>query len=181
MSKYSMVDAVQRRFRRGIACLIRRIHRDQSGSISVVTVFAFIFLTMVLGMLMNVGRHADRKVRIQNAADAATISGSTVLARGMNTLVFTNHLMCDVFALTAYLREARDRNSESLTPEILAEWDSMAPEFADAPHQKFSDLAEGIPAKTPLEQDLITAFAQQNAMVSESLLPRSDMGSNWYH
>ena len=171
MSKYSMVDAVQRRFRRGIACLIRRIHRDQSGSISVVTVFAFIFLTMVLGMLMNVGRHADRKVRIQNAADAATISGSTVLARGMNTLVFTNHLMCDVFALTAYLREARDRNSESLTPEILAEWDSMAPEFADAPHQKFSDLAEGIPAKTPLEQDLITAFAQQNAMVSESLLP----------
>ena len=59
--------------------LIRRIHDDQSGSISVVTVFAFIFLTMVLGMLMNVGRHADRKVKIQNAADAATMSGSTVL------------------------------------------------------------------------------------------------------
>ena len=73
--------------------LIGRIHHDQSGSISVVTVFAFIFLTMVLGMLMNVGRHADRKVKIQNAADAATMSGATVLARGMNTLVFTNHLI----------------------------------------------------------------------------------------
>ena len=77
------------KFQFGIAGLFRRIHRDESGSISVVTVFAFIFLTMVLGMLMNVGRHADRKVKIQNAADAATISGSTVLARGMNTLAFT--------------------------------------------------------------------------------------------
>ena len=151
--------------------LIGRIHHDQSGSISVVTVFAFIFLTMVLGMLMNVGRHADRKVKIQNAADAATMSGATVLARGMNTLVFTNHLMCDVFALTAYLREARDRNAESFTPEILAKWNEMAPEFADAPHAKFSDLAQGIPSKTPLEQELITAFSEQNAMVSESLLP----------
>ena len=34
-----------------------------------------------------------RKVKIQNAADAATMSGATVLARGMNTLVFTNHLI----------------------------------------------------------------------------------------
>ena len=32
--------------------LLRRIHHDESGSISVVTVFAFIFLTMVMGMLM---------------------------------------------------------------------------------------------------------------------------------
>lgn len=172
MREYSNIDAPEcAKFQLGIAGLMRRIHRDESGSISVVTVFAFIFLTMVLGMLMNVGRHADRKVKIQNAADAATISGSTVLARGMNTLAFTNHLMCDVFALTAYLREARDRNSESLTPEILAKWDAMAPEFSDAPHDKFSNLAEGIPSKTPLEQDLITAFAEQNAMVSESLLP----------
>lgn len=161
----------QRKLNSGLPSLIRRIHRDQSGSISVATVFSFIFLTIVLGMLMNVGRHADRKVKIQNAADAATISGATVLARGMNTLAFTNHLLCDVFALTAYLREARDRNSESLTPEILEKWNTMAAEFSDAPHRKFSDLAQGIPAKTPLEQDLITAFSEQNATVSESLLP----------
>lgn len=172
MREYSDADGVVcGKLKFGIACLMRRIHRDESGSISLATVFAFIFLTMVLGMLMNVGRHADRKVKIQNAADAATITGSTVLARGMNTLAFTNHLMCDVFALTAYLREARDRNSESLTPEILSKWDSVAAEFGDAPHSKFSNLTEGIPSKTLLEQDLITAFAKQNSMVSESLLP----------
>ena len=149
----------------------RRLHHDQTGSISIATVFAFIFLTMVLGMVMNIGRHADRKLKVQNAADAATLTGGTVVARGMNTLAFTNHLLCDVFALTAYLREARDRQAESLTPEILDRWDEMSNEFADAPHKKFSDLAPGIPKKTPLEADLILAFSQQNAAVAETLLP----------
>ena len=149
----------------------RRLHNDQSGSISIATVFAFIFLTMVLGMIMNIGRHADRKIKIQNAADAATLTGGTLVARSMNTLAFTNHLLCDVFALTAYLREARDRNAESMTPEILQRWNKMAREFADAPHKKFSDLAQGIPSKTPLEADLIQAFSDQNAAVSENLLP----------
>ncbi|MFT5303920.1 MAG: hypothetical protein ACI87E_002933 [Mariniblastus sp.] len=150
---------------------LRRLHSDQSGSISISTVFAFIFLTMVLGMVMNIGRHADRKIKLQNGADAATYTGATVMARSMNTLAFTNHLMCDVFALTAYLREARDQSSASLTPEILAGWTTMAEEFADAPHQKFIDLSRGIPAKTPLETDMIAEFTLQNAAVSEQLLP----------
>ena len=60
-------------------------------------------------MVMNVGRHVDGKLRMQNAADSAAYSGGVVLARGMNTLAFTNHLLCDVFAVTAILREARDR------------------------------------------------------------------------
>lgn len=149
----------------------KRLHKDQSGSISISTVFAFIFLTMVLGMLMNIGRHADRKVKIQNAADAATVTGGTFMARSMNTLAFTNHLLCDVFALTAYLRESRDRNAESMTPVILDRWNEMSNEFADAPHKKFSDLAYGIPRKTPLEAELIRAFSEQNAAVSEALLP----------
>ncbi len=157
--------------RLGIARFGKRLHLDQSGSISIATVFSFILLTMVLGMLMNIGRHTDRKIKIQNAADAATLSGSTFIARSMNTLAFTNHLLCDVFALTAYLREARDRNSEAMTPEILDHWNRMSGEFTDAPHRKFSDLAQGIPRKTPLEADLIEAFSDQNAAVSENLLP----------
>ena len=157
--------------RRGLARFGKQLHEDQSGSISIVTVFAFIFLTMALGMLMNIGRHADRKLKIQNAADAATLTGGTMVARSMNTLAFTNYLLCDVFALTAYLREARDRNAESMTPEILERWNQMSTDFAFAPHKKFSDLAQGIPRKTPLEADLIQAFSDQNAAVSENLLP----------
>jgi len=148
-----------------------RLHRDQDGSISIISVFAVIFLAMVLGMVMNIGRHTDRKVKMQNGADAGAYSGGVVLARSMNTLVFTNHLLCDVFGLTAYLREARDRNSESLTPPILDAWDQMAPTFRTAPLTKFSQLADAIPLKTPLERNLVSIFSNQNAAVSEQLLP----------
>ena len=95
---------------------IRKLHADEQGSISIVSVFAVMFLAMLLGMVMNVGRHVDGKLRMQNAADSAAYSGGVVLARGMNTLAFTNNLLCDVFAVTAVLREARDQNSASYTP-----------------------------------------------------------------
>ena len=151
--------------------LPRRIHRDESGSISIVSVFAVIFLAMVFGMVMNIGRHADRKIKMQNGADAATYSGGVILARSMNTLVFTNHLLADVFGLTAYLREARDRNAEELYPPIHEAWIAMAPTFQSAPLTKFSQLANAIPAKVPLEQQMVTIFGNQNAAVSEQLLP----------
>ena len=77
---------------------VRGLHRDER-SISIVSVFAVMFLAMLLGMVMNVGRHVDGKLRMQNAADSAAYSGGVVLARGMNTLTFTNHLLCDVFAV----------------------------------------------------------------------------------
>jgi hypothetical protein len=148
-----------------------KLHHDQSGSISIVSVFAVIFLAMVFGMVMNIGRHADRKVKMQHAADAATYSGGVVLARSMNTMVFTNHLLADVFALTAYLREARDQTTEPMAEQVLQAWETMAPTFQDAPLTKFSNLAIAIPLKTPLERNLISVFGNQNAAVAEQLLP----------
>ena len=60
------------------------LHRDERGVISILTVFAMLMLTALLGMVMNVGRQVDGKIRMQNAADAAAYSGGVVLARGMN-------------------------------------------------------------------------------------------------
>src|SRR5579862_3916421 len=54
--------------------LLRRVHEDQRGTISIVSVFAVLFLMMLLGMVMNVGRHVDGKLRMQNAADSAAYS-----------------------------------------------------------------------------------------------------------
>src|SRR5580704_17973960 len=99
---------------------INRLHRDERGSMSIVSVFALMFLAMLLGMVMNAGRQVDGKIRMQTAADSAAYSGGVVLARGMNTLSFTIHLLCDVFAVTAFLREARDQNSASYSGQILA-------------------------------------------------------------
>src|SRR5262245_19563357 len=116
--------------RSGALCCASRLNKSRRGAITLATVFAVLFLAILLGMVINVGRQLDGKVKLQTAADSATQSGGLALARGMNTLAFTNHLLCETFALTAFFREARDRHSEQLTPEILAAWDNIGPVLA---------------------------------------------------
>jgi hypothetical protein len=151
--------------------LLNRLHRDQSGSISLATVFALLLLTMLLGMVINVGRQVDNKVRLQNAADAATYSGGVVLARGMNALAYTNHMLCETLALTAFMREARDRHCEPLVPPVLAAWNNIGPVLARSGFEKFDRLGPAIPDKTQAEQRMVTAYGDWMAASSEIVLP----------
>jgi hypothetical protein len=148
-----------------------RIHRDQQGTISIVSVFAVLLFTMLLGMIMNVGRQVEGKIRMQNAADAAAYSGGLVMTRGMNNLVFTNHLLADVFALTAFMREARDRNAQSFTDEILAAWNQVGEVFSRSGFPKFDALGPAIVQKVPMEQRLVDSWSNWGAASSELILP----------
>jgi hypothetical protein len=147
------------------------LHRDERGTISFLTVFAVLILVMLLGMVMNVGRQVDGKIRMQNAADSAAYSGGLVIARGMNTLVFTNHLMSEVFALTAFLQEAEARNSEKFVPSILAAWNGTAPRFGLSQFPKFQELLVAIPAKTPQEQRMVQTYGDWVSAVVPNVLP----------
>lgn len=160
-----------------------RLHRDQRGTISILSVFAAMGLTMVLGMVMNAGRQVDGKIRMQNAADSAAYSGGLVLARGMNTLAFTNHMLCDAFALTAFLREGRDRSAEKHVPGILAAWNKAgqamsSARISDPQVHGLASLGQKIPAcgraivtKVPHEQELVRTYSEWAAAASEKLLP----------
>ncbi|HEY2415875.1 MAG TPA: pilus assembly protein TadG-related protein [Pirellulaceae bacterium] len=147
------------------------------GSINLATVFALLLLAFLLGMVLNVARQVDNKIKLQNAADAATYSGGIVLARGMNSVAFSNHLLCEVFAMTAIMREARDRHGEPLVPEILNAWNQIAPKLSrapslpDWPYPKFSAAGNAIPQKTPLEQTMVTKYGEWMAASSELVLP----------
>ncbi len=168
------VMSARSRLRRGTTwafCAGRRAHRDQQGSISILSTFALLMFTMVLLLITNVAQQVDDKVRMQNAADASAYSGAVVLARGMNAIAFSNHLECDIFAVTAFLREARDRNAEQLVPEILAKWDETAERFTPAEFEKFRPLPTTIPAKTPLEQELVTAWSDMSSAAASYALP----------
>ena len=97
---------------------MRRSARQQRpvgrrGVTSILSLVAVMLFTMLLVMLTNVVRHADDKVRMQNAVDAATYSGAAVLARGMNSIAFANHLQSETLALTALLRALDDRGSQT--------------------------------------------------------------------
>ncbi len=148
-----------------------RLHHDERGSVSLVTVFSLMLLTMLLGMVINTSRQVDSKVRLQNAADAATYSGGVVIARGMNGLAFTNHMISDVFALTAFLREARDGNAASLTPQVLTAWSNIAPVLESSEFPKFKALGQAIPEKVRLEQEMILRYSEWMASISALVLP----------
>ena len=150
---------------------LRGVHSDEEGTISIITVFVMLMFTMLLMMLFNVAKQHDDKVRMQNAADAATYSGGVVLARGMNAIAFTNHLEADVLAVTAFLREARDRNAEAYVPEILQAWVEMSQSFAGSQFPKFQPLAGAIPQTAPLEQQFVTAWSEMAAAAAEQALP----------
>ncbi len=150
---------------------VRGLHQNQSGAISVISVFGLMLLAMLLGMVINVGKQVDDKIRMQNATDAATYSGGVVLARGMNTLSFSNHLLCDVFGLTAYMREARDQMAKKPVPEILAAWTKVGTLFAGTGIPKFDALGRAIGQKVPLEQDMVNTFNEWAAASSELMLP----------
>ncbi|MEO8496367.1 MAG: pilus assembly protein TadG-related protein [Planctomycetota bacterium] len=149
----------------------RTLHRDERGSLSIVSVFALMMLVLLLGMVMNSARQVDQKVKLQNAADSATYAGGVVLSRNMNTLAFTNHLLSDVFALAAYFREARDRSSESLSPEILNNWERVAPAFQGSEFPPFDELGYAIAEKVPGERDMVFTFSEWSYAAAEMMLP----------
>ena len=154
-----------------IAAASRRLHRDQRGTMSIVSVFTLILLTMLLGMVINSTRQVARKVQMQNAADAATHTGGVVIARSMNTLAFTNHLLSDVFTLTAFMREARDRYSEGFSYEDLEHWQRIAPHLASSEFPRFAEVGSVIPGKVQHEADSILAFSELHFAISERMLP----------
>ena len=167
-------------WRDGLAHVSRfavRLHRDERGVISVASLLAIFLFTVLLAMVTNVARHADDKLRMQNAADAAAQTGGVVLARGMNSVAFTNHLLCEVFALTAYMREAArgPQGSAALVPEILAEWERTGQVFethaAGADFQKFERLGRAIRQKAPREQGVVDGWIRMSREHARLTLP----------
>ncbi len=141
-------------FWRTTASRIRSLHRDESGVISLLTVFVMLGCTWMLLWLLNSARQLDSKVQMQNAVDAAGQSGVGVLARGMNAVAFANRLEADLLAAVAVMRAAESTPAASspllrtLRPvfeEILAGQSGQLP--ADRPIPAFRrSVVRQIPA-----------------------------------
>ncbi len=73
-----------------------------------VTLLALIFLLLIVvlaSLIGNAGHTVNQKMETQNAADAIAFSSSLWLARGMNTITTSNHLVGEATAL-AVIHEA---------------------------------------------------------------------------
>lgn len=67
--------------------------------VSFATLFALLFLMAFAALVFNVGQATTRKIEAQNAADAVAYSSSVWVARGMNAITASNHLMGELTAL----------------------------------------------------------------------------------
>jgi len=156
-----------------------RVHRDERGTISIIAVFALLMFTMLLAMIMNVAFHVDDKVQMQNAADASAYSSGVMLARGMNAIAFSNHLLSDVFAMTAFLREAKDGNvggssavgTEPLSERILDAWQEAGRQLAQARFEKFAEVGPVIEELADHEREVVTTFVEMAGAIQELSLP----------
>lgn len=72
--------------------------RDRSGMITIVNAAIVAMCSLLAVFLLNIGHVQHHKVQMQNAADATAITGATVLARGMNTVTATNHVMGEMMS-----------------------------------------------------------------------------------
>lgn len=149
----------------------RTLHRDERGTISILSVIVLLLLTMLMGMIMNVGEQIDDKIKMQNSVDAATYSSGVVLARGLNTIAFTNHLLSETFALTAYFREGRDRYAESLVPEILDTWKAVGEQMEMSQFKLIRDIKPAINPKIQMERELVKTFSDMTAVKARLLIP----------
>jgi hypothetical protein len=160
-----------------VGARLRALPRDERGTISILSVITIFVLAVVLGMVVNAGRQVDEKVRMQNAADAATYSGGVAVARGLNALAFANHVEAEVFALTAYWRAGRDagpnKDPTTLNMEyaILDAWNKIGSIFAQSSFPKFAALGPAIQQKVPLEKDLAKNFLTMTELQSALVLP----------
>lgn len=157
-----------------IVSVFRRLAADDRGAMTIVSMFATLLLTATLGMVMNMGRQLDAKMRMQNAADASVLAGGSLMARSMNAMAFCNHLVPDVMSLVAFFREADAKNmrrSSQRVSEILQAWKTVAPQFSSFNPSRLQALASAIPERADLEQAMVDQWMASVEISSTAILP----------
>jgi hypothetical protein len=75
----------------------------RSGKITIVTIFAILGLVVMAGYVGNAGHVVKTKIATQNAADSIAFSSAQWMARGMNAVTATNHLLGEATGLVVVI------------------------------------------------------------------------------
>ena len=104
-------------------CRFTQVLHGEDGMITYGTIFSVMVLLIMISLITNSFISVNRKLETQNAADAVAYSSAVWLARGMNSVTATNHIIGELNALYTlhhaiggkYLDEhsQNDRNNQS--------------------------------------------------------------------
>ena len=80
---------------------IRNMHADENGKVSLLASLLMLALVALAGLIGNTGHAAKEKLETQNAADSISYSSALWMARGMNALTATNHMLGEATAIAS--------------------------------------------------------------------------------
>ncbi len=75
-----------------------RLYADESGAAALFAVVSLMFLVIVVAYVHNVGMTVNRRIRLQNAADAAAYSGAMVEANALSAIAWLNSCQTYIYA-----------------------------------------------------------------------------------
>ncbi|MDJ0780968.1 MAG: pilus assembly protein TadG-related protein [Desulfosarcinaceae bacterium] len=84
--------------------------RCADGQAILFVVLVLFTLICLIGLTINVGHRVSRKIELQNAADAAAISGAIWIARGLNLISILNVSLTEVLAFIIFLEAIKKGN-----------------------------------------------------------------------
>jgi hypothetical protein len=85
--------------------------RRHDGQALLFVVLVLFTLICFIGLTINVGHRVSSKIELQNAADAAAMSGAIWIARGLNLISILNVSMTEILAFIIFLEAVKKGNT----------------------------------------------------------------------
>lgn len=73
--------------------ILQHLNSDRRGNMSIINIVAVMLCTLLIVFILNVSNVATRRIEHQDVADAVAVSPGYWMARGMNAVTATNHVM----------------------------------------------------------------------------------------
>jgi TolA-binding protein len=132
----------------------------RQGKFTLVVLIAILGMMVIIGFVGNAGYIVTEKMNTQNAADAIAFSSAQWMARGMNSVTATNHLLGEITGLVVVIEALggpeADREMEAYPPQSRV---------TDSINQNFVDLAVinglavyGAPAAGKVDKPFVNAI-----------------------
>jgi hypothetical protein len=70
-----------------------RLHHEEDGQVMLLALITSVFLVLIMAFPLNVGWTISKRIKLQNAADAAAYSAAVVQADGLSAIAWLNNAM----------------------------------------------------------------------------------------
>ncbi|MEQ8789196.1 MAG: pilus assembly protein TadG-related protein [Pirellulaceae bacterium] len=123
-----------------------RLHSDEGGKITLISTITLLFFLLLVCYVGNVGVAVKEKMELQNAADSAAYSSALWMARGMNAVTVTNHMLGEATAMVVII--------DSFGGELLEKNVSDSKKWTSSQSQDYNEYLDANEVKGATLRDM---------------------------